>query len=73
MSVASPPKMARQRRDDTSVKIASSVYRRAKLVASFRGITLAEYLSELLGKLVERDYQRMLDEAQKQSGSEKRE
>lgn len=51
--------MARHKRDDTSVKIATSVYRRAKQIAVHRGITLAEYLSDLLEKPVARDFQKM--------------
>ena len=53
------PKMARHKRDDVTVKIASAVYRKAKMVAAWRDVTLAEYLTELLDRPVERDYQRM--------------
>lgn len=61
MNTASTPTMGRAKRDDTTVKIATSVYRRAKQIAVHRGITLAEYLTELLEKPVARDYQKMRD------------
>jgi hypothetical protein len=51
--------MSRPKRDDVTVKVAASVYKKAKLVAAHREITLAEYLSEILEKPVERDFNRM--------------
>ncbi len=63
--------MARSKRDDTTVKIASSIYRKAKQVAVHRGITLAELLSDLLEKPVLREYQKMreaMDAAEKGDG-----
>jgi hypothetical protein len=48
-------KMAR--RQDAAVKMDAEVLRKAKIVASFKDITLAEYLSELVRPLVERDLQ----------------
>lgn len=46
---------------DATVKINARVYRRAKLVALERGITLSEYLSGLLAGPVDRDYARSLE------------
>jgi len=66
--------MARKKREDVTVKIAASVYRRAKLIAAWQDVTLAEYLTELLERPVERDYHRMreamdrADEAGKDGG-----
>jgi hypothetical protein len=46
-------------RSDIAVKIDELVYRRAKAVSGFRGITLAEYLSELLDGPVARDFEQL--------------
>lgn len=51
--------MGRKKRDDTTVKISTAVYKKAKMVASYRGIPLAELLSDLLEKPVEREYQKV--------------
>lgn len=53
------------RRSDTAVKIDAEVVRQAKVVAAFRGISLAEYLSETLRPTVARDY---LAESRKAAG-----
>lgn len=50
------------KRQDTAVKIAEHVYRQAKMVASYRGVTIAEYLTDLLTTPVLRDYAAMLAE-----------
>lgn len=42
-------------RNDRAVKIASDVAQKAKIVADVRGLTITEYLTELLRPLVERD------------------
>ncbi|MDE2104067.1 MAG: GIY-YIG nuclease family protein [Patescibacteria group bacterium] len=47
-----------------AVKIASSIYRKAKMVAAHRSMPLAEYLSDLLEKPVERDYLKMVESMQ---------
>ena len=49
--------MARQKRDDTSVKISAAVARKARVIAAYRNITMAEYLTEVLGKPVDKDYE----------------
>jgi len=54
--------MPRKKREDVSVKIDAKVYRQAKMVATHREITLAEYLSELLEKPVGRDFQKLRQE-----------
>ena len=61
MAAVETPTMPRpaRRTGDVTVKIAGSIQRKAKMVASFRDIGLSEYLSSLLEKLVDRDYQQM--------------
>jgi hypothetical protein len=44
-------------RNDVAVKLDKHVAKEAKLVATARGITLAEYLSELIRPLVHRDFE----------------
>jgi hypothetical protein len=58
-TATSTPPMGRSKRDDTTVKIASTIYHKAKQIAVHRGVPLAEYLSELLEKPVARDFQKM--------------
>lgn len=48
--------MPKPKRNDSSVKIESGIVRKARLITDFRDATLAEYLSDLLRPLVERDY-----------------
>lgn len=43
------------KRNDTAAKVDAQIVRDAKIVAAYRDITLAEYLSELLRPLVARD------------------
>jgi hypothetical protein len=43
------------RRNDTAVKVDSEVVSEAKMVAASRGITLAEYLTEILRPVVHSD------------------
>jgi len=45
------------RRNDTAVKIDTEVVAEAKMVAASRGLSLAEYLSEILRPIVHRDLQ----------------
>jgi hypothetical protein len=45
-------------RDDVSVKLDRSVAARARFVAELRGVTLAEYLTEAVRPVVERDFAR---------------
>lgn len=57
------------KRDDTAVKVETKIYRRAKQIAAWRDISLAQYLSELLDKPVSRDYK----ELRKEMGQEENE
>lgn len=45
------------RRNDTAVKIDTEVVAEAKMVAASRGLSLAEYMSEILRPIVHRDLQ----------------
>jgi hypothetical protein len=44
------------KRDDKSVKINRDLAVKAKLIAETKGLTIAEYLSGYLRKLIERDW-----------------
>jgi hypothetical protein len=50
------------KRDDVAVKIDRTLADKAKLVASRRGITLAEYLTELNRAAIERDFAKVIRE-----------
>lgn len=54
--------MPRKKREDTAVKIAAAIVRKARVIAAYRNITIAEYLSALLEKPVERDYRAFFKE-----------
>jgi hypothetical protein len=45
-------------RDDISVKLDRTVAARARYVADLRGLTLAEYLTEAIRPIVDRDFDR---------------
>jgi hypothetical protein len=53
---------AKSGRDDIAVKIDRIIGDKARFVASRRGTTLAEYLSDLLRSPVERDFAKELKE-----------
>lgn len=50
------------KRDDVAVKVDRSLVDKAKLVASRRKITMAEYLSDLIRTPVERDFSKTVRE-----------
>lgn len=54
------------KRNDAAAKLDADLIRKAKIVCSVRGVTIAEYLSELLAPIVNRDYV----QAAKQIGEE---
>jgi hypothetical protein len=62
-------------RDDISVKLDAQTARKAKLVATNRGITLAEYLTSIVEPVVTRDLKeemgRMIDSTPKPPRSPK--
>jgi hypothetical protein len=43
------------KRTDVPVKVDEEVIRKARIAASYKGVTLAEYLSEALRPIVDRD------------------
>ena len=51
-------------RNDVSVKLDRGVVSRAKIVAAARGLTLAEYLSELTRGPVDRDFVKEMQRVQ---------
>jgi hypothetical protein len=44
------------RRDDATAKLDADLVRKAKIVAAYRDVSLAEYLSEALRPIVESDH-----------------
>ena len=48
-------------RDDVTVKMDRGVVARARYVAEVRGVTLAAYLSEAVGPVVDRDFGKAAD------------
>ena len=50
------PKRAGKKRDDVAVKVDRTLADKAKLIASRRGITMAEYLTDLIRGPIERDF-----------------
>ncbi len=56
--------MAKQR-NDVSVKIDAKVYRLVKAVASYKGLSVAEYLSEIVKPLASRDWAKINREVSK--------
>jgi hypothetical protein len=63
-SLAVADAMAKQR-NDVSVKIDAEVYRLVKTVAAWRGITVAEYLTDIVKPAVARDWAKIGREAAK--------
>ena len=47
-------------REDISVKIPKAIAQKGKAIAKDRGVSLAEYLEQKLGVLVDKDYAAML-------------
>lgn len=54
-------------RNDVAVKLDAQVARQAKMVAADRGITLAEYISEILRPVVQRDAQALAENLLKET------
>jgi hypothetical protein len=62
MILTSAPPMAKQR-NDVSVKIDAEVYRLVRTVAAWRGVAVAEYLSDIVRPAVQKDIAKMSKEA----------
>ncbi len=54
-------------RDDVAVKMDRAIVARARYVAEIRGLTLAQYLSEAVRSMVDRDFDRAVREGAKPS------
>jgi hypothetical protein len=48
-------KTEEMQRNDVSVKLDAQVAREAKLVATYKGISVAQYISDVLGPIVRKD------------------
>lgn len=57
--------MAKSKRNDQTAKIDAEILRRARIVAEFEEVTLAEYLSGKLRPVVTADYERHIKAAGK--------
>jgi hypothetical protein len=58
-------------RNDAVARVDAVIVSKAKMVASARGITLAEYLSDLLRMAVDRDFVREMERLQPEGGGSK--
>ena len=54
------PRTRKPARDDKAVKISRDLAVKAKVIAETRGVSVAEYLSDLLRPPVERDFPRAM-------------
>ncbi len=62
LAMANPRGRPKSERDDVTVKIDRSLVGMAKLIATRRGVTVAELLSEMLKSPLDRAYAQMLRE-----------
>lgn len=60
MFTVAPPMPEKPKRKDKAVKIARDLAAKAKIIADTRGISIAEYLSELLRPHVLKDWPKAL-------------
>lgn len=60
--MAAKKRAEKPKRDDAAVKIDRTLTDKAKFVASRKGVTMAEYLSELIRAPVERDFTKAIRE-----------
>ncbi len=49
--------MAREKRNDTSVKIDAEIIRKARTISAFRDISMAEYLSTILRPIIDKEFE----------------
>lgn len=50
----------KSQRDDAPAKLDKEVLRQAKTIATWRGITIAEYLTEILRSPVRKDFEELV-------------
>lgn len=65
--VAKKPKTEGVKRDDTTMKVDRVVAEDARIAASYKGISLSEYVSEVLRPIVQRD----IDEGHRKRAAKK--
>jgi hypothetical protein len=58
------------RRNDTAAKVDAQVVADAKVIAAFRGIPLAEYLTDVLRPIVKRDLEAEMAKRQRRPKGE---
>ena len=64
------PGIEEMARDDISVRISKKVYRLVKAVASFKGMTVADYLSQVVQPIAERDWKKINREVTREQEEE---
>jgi hypothetical protein len=62
MLVKQPTMPRKPKRNDVAVKVDAEVVRKARVVATYREVPLAELLSELLAPVVEKEYRKFKTE-----------
>lgn len=62
VTMARPRGRPRSERDDVTAKLDRAVVLMGKAIARYKGVTLAEYLSDLLEGPVSKEYAKMLRE-----------
>jgi hypothetical protein len=60
----------RSERDDVPVKVDRAIVNKAKMIATARGLSLAEYVSELLRGPVDRDFAKEMRRLETDGGEE---
>lgn len=60
-------KKSAEPRQEKSAKLDGEIHNKAKMVAFHKKKELFDYINELLGPLVDRDYQQMLQDASRTS------
>lgn len=58
------PRSNKPKRDDVPVKIDRAIWQRARVIAGERNLTIAEYLSEALRPIVDKDWTRTVKKFQ---------
>jgi hypothetical protein len=59
-----------KKRQDVSVKINAEVYRLVRTVAAWRGVSIAEYLSEIVAPVVRRDLKEVNRQSARHAGQD---
>ncbi len=67
------PRPSKSPRDDRTVKIARDLAAKAKVIADSKGITIAEYLSDLLRPHIQKDWPKAVRHIENQPAHESEE